>query len=47
MPALPSVPSAMVPLLLAIARAFARPTFARAMLLCGTLRASVRRTVSG
>jgi len=44
---MPPLPSEMVPLVLAFAPAFSRPTFARAvLLLCGTLLASGRRTVS-
>ncbi len=44
---MPPLPPEMVPLLLAFAPAFGRPTFTRAvLLLCGTLLASGRRTVS-
>jgi hypothetical protein len=43
---MPPLPPEMVPLLLAFAPAFRRPTFARALLLlCGTLVGSGRRTV--
>jgi DDE superfamily endonuclease len=44
---MPPLPPEMVPLLLVFESAFSRPTFARALvLLCGTLLASGRRTVS-